>query len=442
MHYSRISSITLAIAAAVAMIGCGEEPKPVPPPAPIPAPPPPKPEITVQFGHVAPLTGPQANLGLDNENGVRMAIDELNSKDLEIGGAKIKFALMAEDDQANPEQSTAAAQKLVEAKVNGVIGHLDAESTISASKTYSEAGIPQITGSVTNPKYTQQGFATTFRLIANDAQQGKALGDYAVNKLAAKTIAIIDDRSAYGQVLADEVEKAVVAAGGKVVVRESSGEKDKPASLTTLLNKIKSKKADIVFFGGMDIQGGPIAKQMKSRGVKAKFLTANGSCTQEFIKLAGPASEGQYCSLPGVPLDQMPGGKTFGEAFATRYGPVQLSAPYTYDAVMVMVDAMKRADSVEPGKYLAEIGKANYQGVTSKIQFDDKGDLKDGAISLYQIKDGKLEYRETIGGAPVVVEEAKEAVQEAATTVKDTAIAPPEAAKAAADAAKPAAEKK
>ena len=145
-----------------------------------------------------------------------MAIDDLNAKALEIGGAKIKFVLVPEDDQADPKQGTIVAQKLVDAKVNGVIGHLNSGTTIPASKIYFDAGIPQISGSATNPKYTQQGFSTTFRVMANDVQQGKVLGEYAAKQMEGKKIAIIDDRSAYGQGLADEFEKSVVAAGGKV----------------------------------------------------------------------------------------------------------------------------------------------------------------------------------------------------------------------------------
>ena len=401
MSYLRIPSITLAIAAAIAMIGCGqkEEPKAAPAPAAAaPAAPAPTPEVTVKIGHVAPLTGPQAHLGKDNENAARMAIDEINAKAIEIGGAKVKFELVAEDDQADPKQGTIVAQKLVDAKVAGVVGHLNSGTTIPASKIYFDAGIPQISPSATNPKYTQQGFATTFRVMANDVQQGKVLGEYAAKQLAAKTVAIIDDRTAYGQGLADEFEKAAVAAGAKVTTREFTN--DKATDFAAILTKIKSKKVDLIFFGGMDAQGGPMVKQMKSLGVKAKFLTGDGSFTPEFIKLAGAASEGQYASLPGVPLDQMPGGKAFGDAFTAKYGPIQLYAPYVYDAVMVMADAMKRANSVDAAKYLPEIGKTDYQGVSAKIQFDDKGDLKGGAISLYQVKDGKWEYRETIGGAP------------------------------------------
>ena len=435
MQFSRVPGMTLATVAAIALIGCGQKEEPPPPvAAPVAAPVPvAKPEVTVKLGHVAPLTGPQAHLGKDNENGARLAVDELNAKGMEIGGAKVKFELLAEDDQADPKQGTIVAQKLVDAKVNGVIGHLNSGTTIPASKIYFDAGIPQISGSATNPKYTQQGFKTAFRVMANDVQQGKILGEYTAKQLAAKTVAIIDDRSAYGQGLADEFKKAVEAAGVKVVASEFTN--DKATDFAAILTKIKSKKPDVVFYGGMDAQGGPMAKQMKTLGLKkAKFLTGDGGCTPEFIKLGGEATEGQYCSLPGVPLEKMPGGKEFGDKFTAKYGQIQLYAPYVYDAVMVAADAMKRADSVEPAKYLGAIGQTSYQGVTAKIQFDELGDLKGGSVSLYQVKGGKWEYLETLGGDPMA--EVKEAVAEAKEAVTDAAKAAGDAAKAGAETAK------
>ena len=426
------SVVALAVAAACSLVACGQKEEPKPAPAAAPAAPAPKPEVTVRLGHVAPMTGPQAHLGKDNENGARLAIDDLNAKGMEIAGAKVKFELLAEDDQADPKQGTIVAQKLVDAKVNGVIGHLNSGTTIPASKLYADAGIPQVSGSATNPKYTQQGFATAFRVMANDVQQGKALGEFAA-KQGVKTVAIIDDRTAYGQGLADEFKKAAEASGLKVVANEFTN--DKATDFKAILTKIKSTKADLVFYGGMDAQGGPMVRQFKELGLKAKFLTGDGGCTPEFIKLGGPATEGQFCSLPGVPLDKMPKGPDFKQRFTAKFNAeIQLYAPYVYDAVMVVADSMKRANSVEPAKYLPEVGKTNYQGVTAAVQFDDKGDLKEGAISLYQVKDGKWEYLETLGGSPV--ETAKAAVKEAVAETKDAAKAVGEAAKATGEAAK------
>ncbi len=455
MQLTRFPGITLALAASIALIGCGqkEEPKPqaaAPAPAPAAAPAPaPKPEVTVKIGHVAPMTGPQAHLGKDNENGAKLAIEELNAAGLEIGGAKVKFELLAEDDQADPKQGTIVAQKLVDAKVNGVIGHLNSGTTIPASKLYSDAGVPQISPSATNPKYTQQGFKTAFRVMANDIQQGKILGEFAA-KQGAKTVAIIDDRTAYGQGLADEFKKAAEAAGLKVVATEYTN--DKATDFKAILTKIKSTKADLVFYGGMDAQGGPMAKQMKELGLKAKFLGGDGVCTPEFMKLGGPATEGHYCSMPGVPLEKMAKGPEFKDKFTKKFNAeIQLYAPNVYDAVMVMADSMKRANSVDPAKYLEAVGKTSYEGVTAKIEFDDKGDLKGGAISIYQYKGGKLEYVDTLGGGVVeAVKEAAAATGEAAKAVagaateaaKDATKDAAGAVKAAADATKAAVEKK
>ena len=411
---AKLSVVALSVVAAFALSACGqkEEPKPVAAPAPAA-----KPEVVVKIGHVAPMTGPQAHLGKDNENGARLAIEDLNAQALEIGGAKVKFELIGEDDQADPKQGSIVAQKLVDAKVNGVIGHLNSGTTIPASKLYFDAGIPQISGSATNPKYTQQGFNTAFRVMANDVQQGKVLGEFAA-KQGVKTVAIVDDRTAYGQGLADEFKKAAEAAGLKVVATEYTN--DKATDFKAILTKIKSTKAELVFYGGMDAQGGPMVKQMKELGIKAKFLGGDGVCTPEFMKLGGEASEGQFCSLPGMPLEKLAKGPEFKGKFTKKFNAeIQLYAPYLYDAVMVMADSMKRANSVEPAKYLPEVGKTKYDGVTAMIEFDELGDLKGGAISVYQYKGGKLEYVETLGGTPL--EAAKAEVKEAVAEVKDAA---------------------
>ncbi|HJW02897.1 MAG TPA: branched-chain amino acid ABC transporter substrate-binding protein [Azospira sp.] len=398
MRFSSIPGTTLALVAAIALIGCGNKEQPAPQAA-TPAAPAAKPEVLVKLGHAAPLTGPQAHIGKDNEYGATLAVEELNAKGLEIGGAKVKFELISDDDQADPKQGTTVAQKFVDAKVNGVIGHLNSGTTIPASRIYADNGIPQISGSATNPTYTKQGFKTAFRVMANDEQQGKALAEFAAKTLGAKSVAVIDDRTAYGQGLADEFKKGAEAQGIKLVANEYTN--DKATDFKSILTKIKSKKPDVIFYGGMDPQGGPMAKQMKELGVKAKFLTGDGGCTPNFITLAGDAAEGQYCSLPGVPLAKMPGGTAFKDKFVGKFKTdIQLYAPYVYDATMVMADAMKRANSVEPAKFLPEIGKTDYQGVTAKIGFDENGDLKDGAISFYTYKGGKIDYVETLGGTP------------------------------------------
>ena len=349
-------------------------------------------QTVVKIGHVGPISGAIAHLGKDNENGARLAIEDLNAKGISIGGAKVKFELVAEDDAADPKQGAAAAQKLVDGKVNGVIGHLNSGTSIPASKIYSDAGIPQISPSATNPKFTRQGYKTTFRVVADDVHLGGTLGRYAVKTMKGKNIAVIDDRTAYGQGVADEFEKAVKAAGGTIVGREFTN--DKATDFMPILTTLKGKKPDVVFFGGMDAVAGPMLKQMKSLGVSAKFMGGDGICTGELSKLAGDAmADGQVvcAEAGGVEGAQKKAMDDFGVRYKKRFNDdVKLYAPYVYDAVNLMVDAMVTAKSSDPAKYLPVLAKTTgYKGVTGTISFDDKGDVKNGALTLYTYKGGK-----------------------------------------------------
>lgn len=348
----------------------------------------------VRIGSVAPLTGAQSHIGKDNDNGARLAVDEINSAGLTLAGKPVRLELVSEDDAADPKTATNVAQKLVDQGVKAVIGHLNSGTTIPASKIYHDAGIPQISPSATATAYTAQGYNTAYRVMANDAQQGKALGQFAVTKLGAKKVAIIDDRTAYGQGLADEFEKAASAAGATVVAREYTS--DKATDFTAILTSIKGKGPDLVFFGGMDPQGGPMAQQMKRLGLTAKLLGGDGLQNINFIKLAGADAEGVVASSPGLPLDAMPGGAEFKKKFEAKYGPIQVYAPYAYDAVQVLVAAMKRANSAEPAKVLAELAKTDHAGVTGPLKFDARGDTAGGAVTLYLVKDGAWTVLETV----------------------------------------------
>ena len=348
----------------------------------------------VRIGHVGPTSGAIAHLGKDNENGARLAIEELNAEGVVIGDKKVTLELMAEDDAADPKQGTSVAQKLVDAKVAGVIGHLNSGTTIPASKLYSEAGIPQISPSATNPQYTRQGFKTAFRLVADDAQLGGTLGKYAVGTLKGKAFAIIDDRTAYGQGIAEEFSRAVLAAGGKVVAKEFTT--DKATDFHAILTTIKAKKPDVVFFGGMDAGAGPMLKQMKSLGMAVKFVGGDGICTAELMNLGGDAiaDDQVYCAeAGGVEGEGRIAMDAFKARFKSKYGAdVQVYSPYVYDAVRVMVGAMVKARSADPVKYLPVLAATtDFNGVTGRISFDAKGDIKNGALTLKTVRAGKLE---------------------------------------------------
>ncbi len=350
-------------------------------------------EMVVKIGHVGPISGAIAHLGKDNENGAKMAIEELNAKGVTIGGKKVKFELLAEDDAGDPKQGTAAAQKLVDAKVNGVIGHLNSGTTIPASKIYHDAKIVQISPSATNPKYTQQGYPGAFRVVANDGQLGGTLGRYAVQISKAKKIAVIDDKTAYGEGVAAEFIKGAKGKGAEIIAQEHTT--DKSNDFASILTSIKAKKPDLIFFGGMDAVAGPMLKQMKGLGLNVKFMGGDGLCTADLPNKAGDAiSDGQVvCAEAGGVLDaQKKANDDWKAAYKKKFGiDVQIYAPYVYDSVMVMVEAMKQAGSAESAKYLPVLKKIKYKGVTGDISFDDKGDIKDGTLTLYTYKANKRE---------------------------------------------------
>ncbi|MCX4144613.1 branched-chain amino acid ABC transporter substrate-binding protein [Paraburkholderia madseniana] len=342
----------------------------------------------VKIGEAAPVTGPASYLGKDTENGARLAIEEINQTGLVIGGKKVTLVFDAQDDAGDPRQATQVAQKLVDDKVVAVVGHMQSGSTIPASKIYSDAGIAQVSPSATNPAYTQQGFKTAYRVVATDAQQGPTLADYAAKTLKVKTVAIVDDSTAYGQGLAVEFEKQAKANGITVLSHDAST--DKAVDFRAILTKIKGEKPDAIMYGGLDGTGGPFAKQAKQLGMTMKVLAGDGLCADDLAKLAGDAADNVICSIAGAPLLKMSGGPAFVERYKKRFGyaPV-LNSPFAYDAVGVIIDAMKRAQSTEPAKILAAMPATDHQGVLGETQFDAKGDLKHGVISLYKYVGGK-----------------------------------------------------
>jgi branched-chain amino acid transport system substrate-binding protein len=391
--------VSLSVLTAVAMMGCGKEAPPPPPPVQAP---PPAPAMVIKIGSVAPLTGGIAHLGKDNENGVRLAIDEANAAGITIGGQKVKFEIMTEDDQADPKIGNTVAQKLVDAKVAGIVGHLNSGTTIPASAIYNGANIPMISGSATNPALTEQGFKGVFRVVARDDQQGPAVANYLLQSKP-KTVAVVDDATAYGEGLANEVEKTLKAAGVKVLPREKGT--DKTVDWKAVLTKIKGKKPDAVFYGGMDATGGPLLKQARELKLTAVFGFGDGACTDKMAELAGAAAEGLVCSQAGIPVQAS--GKKFLDAYKAKFNvdPI-LYAPFTYDAAKLLIAAMQKADSPDPAKYLPALAASNLDGASGNIQFDEKGDRKDAEITIFTLKDGKVAPTAIIkGGKSMTLDE-------------------------------------
>ena len=377
------------LAAAVALISCGEQKPPA--------------GVEIRIGHVGPLTGGIAHLGKDNENGARLAVEEANAARIKIDGKEVKFTFLAEDDQADPKTGTTVAQKLVDAKVAGVVGHLNSGTSIPASPIYAQAGVPVISGSATNPKLTEQGFKSQFRVVGRDDQQGPAIASYLATTKTPKLVAVIDDATAYGEGIANEVEKTLKAANIKVLPREKGT--DKTTDWKAVLTKLRGRSPDAVFYGGMDATGGPLLKQGRELGIKAVFSFGDGACTDKMKELAGDAAEGMLCSQAGIPPQAAD--KKFLEAYKKKFNmdPI-LYAPFTYDAANLLIAAMQKANSADPKKYLPELQKIDFTGATGKIAFDGKGDRKDAEMTIFTMQGGKLDPIAIVkGGKTMTYEE-------------------------------------
>jgi len=377
--WRRIVAVVAAIALAAGLGGCGKQEDQAKTGSSL--------ERVVKIGHAAPLTGEIAHLGKDNENGARLAIEEANAKGLTIGGQKVVFEFLSEDDEGKENKGPIIAQKFVDAKVAGVVGHLNSGVTIPASVVYNEAGIPMISGSATNPKLTERGLKVAFRTVGRDDQQGPAIASYLNAQFKPRTVAVVDDATSYGEGLADQVELTLKAAGVSVLPREK-GTKD-TKDWKAILTKLKGKKPDAIFYGGMDSAGGPLIKQGRELGIKAVFAFGDGACSEKMHELAGAAAEGMVCSQAGIPA--LAASKGFLDAFKKRFNSDPLIyAPFTYDAANLLIASMQKADSADPAKYLPELAKINYEGASGRIQFDAKGDRKDAEMTIFTMKAGKV----------------------------------------------------
>jgi branched-chain amino acid transport system substrate-binding protein len=344
-------------------------------------------DLEVKVGFAAPLTGANAAYGKDLQNGVQLALDEANAKKIQIGGKTAKFTIQAEDDQADPRIGVQAAQKLVDGGVAVVVGHFNSGTTIPASQVYQTAGVPIIDPAATNPTITQRGMDHVFTVIASDAQNAGLAGTYAVKTTKAKRISILDDRTAFGQGEADEFEKAVKAAGGTIVAHQYSD--NQTVDFSAQLTALKAENVDLIFFGGLDRQAAAVAKRMKQLGMTAQFVGGGGVMDSDFLKLAGDAGEGAMAWEYGSPFESLPHGKDFSARFQKAFGvPILSYAPFGYDAAWAAIHAMQKANSTDPKVYLPVLKKISFEGVTGRIAFDDKGALKAGSSTVYQVKNG------------------------------------------------------
>ncbi len=329
----------------------------------------------IKIGMTGPLSGANAYAGKDNENGARLAIEELNAKQFAVGGKPVKFELQSEDDQGDPKAGVNVAQKLVDAKVKYVLGPYNSGVAIPASRVYNDAGILMSTVG-TNPKVTQSGYKTVFRLVASDTQVGAAMATYAANKLKTRTVGVIDDRTAFGQGLAAEFIKEAKRSGMTVAGHEFTT--DKASDFASILTALKAKKVEAIFFGGYAPQGAPMARQMKTLGLNAKLLGGDTICSPEMGKLGGDAvGANVLCAQAGAILDKLAGGPAFAARYLARYKQKpDVYAPSFYDQMMFIAEAMKATKSTDPAVVGPAMHSMSYKGVVGTYAYDEAGNMK------------------------------------------------------------------
>lgn len=342
----------------------------------------------VKLGFSSPLTGPQASAGQDNRDAALLAINELNAKGITIGQQKVRFELVAQDDAADPRQGVSAAQALADAKIGFVLGPYNSGVTMPASRVYNDAGMVVATVA-SNPRITEQNFPRLFRVGASDNQLGTKMAVYAAKEMKLKTVAIIDDRSSYGQGVAEEFAAEAQKQGLKIVKKEFTN--DKATDFSTILTSIRALRPDAIFFGGYSAQGGPMLRQMKALKVESKLLGGDGICSSETDRLSGGAAAGTvFCTQGGAMLERAEAGRSFTQKYKEAYkrDPLTYAAAF-YDATLLLADAMQKAGSTDPARVADVLAKGSFKGVAGEYAFDEKRNLKSSAVTVFGFKDGQ-----------------------------------------------------
>lgn len=354
-------------------------------------------ETSVRIGVVAPMSGPLAQYGKDIVHGAEIAVDELNGDPFWIGGKRGRFQLVVEDDKASPEEGKRAAQRLIDAKVDAVFGHFNSGVTIAAAPLYAQAGIPQLSVS-TNPKFTRMGLKTAFRITADDVAQGATLGRLVAEKLHAKSIYMVDDQTTFGLGLVAEIGKVFKA---KRITAPQASVDPKAADYAALARAIVAAKTDTVVFAGDEAVGLPLLNALRKAGSTARIVAADAMCDQSTLKHAkGAADDDFYCTIAGVPPSWLAAGIGFTQMYQAKFGAPGAYSSLAYDGVHVLAQAMQQAGSNEPHVYLPELAKGSFDGkIQGMVEFDSKGDVKDGEVVVFQAIGGKLTEQRRLAGA-------------------------------------------
>jgi len=341
----------------------------------------------IKIGVAGPMTGDQSKMGMDFRNGVALAVEEWNAKGGVLGK---KIEVIIGDDQHDPKQAVSVANMIVNNGAAGVIGHFNSSCSIPASDIYDRAGIPMISPGSTNPQFTEKGYKCVFRVCGRDDQQGKVGAEFAVNQLKLKKVAVIHDKTTYGQGLADEFKKAlgstveVVYYGGIV-----QGDKD----FKSVLTAIREKDPELIFFGGIYTEGGLLVRQARELGIKAPFMSGDGTIDPKFIEIAGAqAAEGTYLTFSPDP-NNIPTAKYFINNYTSRFGEIGPYSIYAYDAGNILLTAIKEAGSTDGKAITDKLHSMEFTGAVGKIKFDQKGDVTAAPYVVWLTKGGKfVEY--------------------------------------------------
>ncbi|MBI4777819.1 branched-chain amino acid ABC transporter substrate-binding protein [Candidatus Desantisbacteria bacterium] len=318
----------------IGIIGCGKAPEG---------------EQVVKVALVCPLTGDIAAMGQGMKRGAEMAVEEANASG-RFQDAKIELA--AFDDRSDPKEAVNVANQVIsDAKIAGVIGHLNSGCSIPASQIYAKRNLLMMTPASTNPKLTLQGLKNVFRVCTTDDVQGSFGANYCIDKLKITTVAVIQDKTAYGQGLAEEFKKQFESRGGKILSFDgiNIGDKD----FRALLTRIKNEKPALLYFGGMYSECGLITKQAKELGLQVPVVSGDGIFSPEYINIGGKSTEGDYASMIGTPPEKLPKAKTFMDKFKAKYPGVDMQPydTYTYEATCMLIEAIEKTN-FEPVKII------------------------------------------------------------------------------------------
>ncbi len=339
----------------------------------------------VRIGFMSPVTGPQAANGVDNRDGALLAIKELNSKGIKVGGKAVQFELDVNDDVADPKQGVQVAQTISDKKMKFVLGPYNSGVAVPASRVFDEAGVVVLTVA-SNPKVTELGHANLFRIGASDNQLGSKMAIYAAQDLKVKTVAVIDDRTAYGQGVAREFTEEAKRLGIKVVANEFTT--DKSTDFSSILTSVRASKAEAIFFGGYSPQGGPMLRQMRALGISAPLLGGDGICSTETAALSQVTGDlNTFCTQGGSMLDKSDKGKKFSERYRAEYkrDPLTYAAAF-YDGMHMLASAIEATQSLDSKKVSEHIAKGKFMGVTGEFSYDTKHDLRSSAVTVFTLK--------------------------------------------------------